>query len=382
MNFEQELAFLSKLIGCHSVTNEDDGKAIDALITALEPAGFTCHKLVYSDDKHTAYNLYAEYGNGERNFCFSGHTDIVDPGELNLWHQDPFTTHTKNGIIYGRGMVDMKGAIACFIAATLNFIKMHRDADYKISFLISGDEETTSKNGMIKMLEWLKQNNKNINACLVGEPTNPTIIGESVKVGRRGSVNFTLTVKGQQGHAAYPKLADNAITKIVAILHHLKSLTLDHGTKLFEPSNLEITNITVNNQTTNIIPGIATANFNIRYNDAHTSESLIELIESTILSVTKDYELESDISADVFFTDNQILRDVTGDAIKKITGLTTSFNTAGGTSDARFIHKFCPVVEFGLINKTAHKVNECCHENDIKTLTAIYEQILVNYFGN
>jgi succinyl-diaminopimelate desuccinylase len=381
MDFDNQISFLTKLINCASVTNHDDGKSIDTIINILEPAGFECHKLLFSDENHSAVNLYAQYGSSNNNFCFAGHTDVVEPGDLNSWHTNPFQAEIKNDIIYGRGIVDMKGAISSFIAAAVNFIKTTPKKDFSISLLIGGDEETTSLNGTIKLLHWLKENQKSISTCIVGEPTNPKILGESVKIGRRGSINFILKIYGKQGHAAYPAQADNAATKIVNVLHHLKSIILDKGTKLFEPSNLEITNITINNNTTNIIPGTAQANFNIRYNDAYTSQSLIAFISKHISQITQDYELEAIESAEAFYTNDKFLQNIIEDAIKKVVQIVPKFNTAGGTSDARFIHKICPVAEFGLINETAHKVNEHCHLNDLKNLTEIYKNILINYFN-
>lgn len=378
MDFAEQIEFLKKLINCSSVTYKDDGRAVDLLIETLEPLGFKCHKLIFSDSKNKAVNLYAEYGEGPNNFCFAGHTDVVDPGDVSAWDSNPFSALVKDDKIYGRGIVDMKGAIACFVAAAINYIKSNKNC--KISLLIGGDEEETSTCGTIKLLEWLRENNKTISHCLVGEPTNPSIIGESIKVGRRGSINFFLSVKGTQGHAAYPQLADNAAAKMVKVLYELDSLTLDNGTDLFSPSNLEITNITVDNNVTNIIPGLASANFNIRFNEKHSGDSLIELITKTINSVTSDYELISKKSAEVFYTDNEFLKDLVKKSITDVVDITPVFNTLGGTSDARFIHKICPVVEFGLINKTAHKANENCDLNDLETLTKIYLRVLENYF--
>ncbi len=364
-----------KLIECKSITPSDAG-AISVIEAALKSLGFICHSLNYEG----IHNLYARLGNKSPNICFAGHTDVVPPGDLTAWKSDPFKPEVRDGKLYGRGASDMKPAIAAFISATAEFIKENSPVDYSISFLITGDEEGDAINGTRKVLEWLKEKNEKIDYCVVGEPTNPKILGEMVKIGRRGSITLKLKVKGIQGHAAYPNIANNPITALVEMLHTFKLRPLDDGTEYFEPSNLEITTIDVGNNASNVIPGEASATFNIRFNDLYSSKKLIDWTKAVIETVSKKYKTEytltHHITGEAFLNKPSILSEVMINAVKGVTGRTPTLSTTGGTSDARFIKDICPVVEFGLINETAHKIDENSKIEDILNLKKIYKLFL------
>ena len=362
-----------KLIQFPSVTPIDAG-IIDFLCEYLTPYGFKCKKLIFED----VTNLYARYGKGEPNFCFAGHTDVVPPGEG--WSSDPFNAVIRDGMLYGRGASDMKAALAASIVASIEFIK--RD-DFKgsISFLITGDEEGVAKNGTVKVLEHLKKQNESLSDCIVGEPTCANNFGDIIKYGRRGSISFALTVIGIQGHVAYPELACNPINNLIKILTDLKNQVLDRGNEDFDPSNLEITNITVDNKAGNMIPGKAKAIFNIRFNNIHSADSLTKMIENLCAKHSNNFILEPHLGADAFVNSKeskviQALRN----AVTEVTGNIPVLSTTGGTSDARFIRDFCQVVEFGLINKTAHHVDEHVACQDILHLKEIYLNVLEQYF--
>lgn len=382
--FSKYTSLLQEFIKYQSITHQDDGQAICFLERTLTKLGFACYKKTFVERSKTTHNLYAEYGAGKRNLCFAGHADVVPPGDLSLWNHDPFSATEVNGMLYGRGMVDMKGAIICFVAAFSQYLKAHPDSSsYKFSLLISGDEEDDSKNGMIKMLNWLQENQFKIDHCIVGEPTNTNYIGEAVKIGRRGSINFSLNVEGKQGHVAYPQLALNPVHKIIEILQYLKQIQFDKGSAFFSPSNLEITNIEVGNNTTNLIPAKAKALFNVRFNDLHTSTAIICMMQQQIEQNIGDfaYQLDSQVTAEAFYNREELLRDIVAKSIFESLGVKPEFNTLGGTSDARFICKICPVVEFGLTNKTAHHSNECSSLEDLDKLTRCYYTIIKNYFA-
>lgn len=360
------------LIKFPSITPTDAG-IIDFLINLLEAHNFICQKLVYDD----VTNLYARSGNSEPNVCFAGHTDVVPVG--GQWSVDPFEAVIKENKLIGRGVVDMKGAIAAFISAAIEFIHTNKNFKGSISFLITGDEEGPATNGTKKVLEHLSLRGEKIDACIVGEPTSVKIVGDMIKYGRRGSISFHLKVLGKQGHVAYPHLADNPIDKLVDILNSLKSLKLDDGNEDFSPSNLEITNVVVNNPTGNVIPGKAEAFFNIRYNNIHSAESIINKIKE----VCGEYDLESKISAEAFLgnKDSPLIKDLIS-AIKKVRNIDPEISTTGGTSDARFIKNYAPVVELGLLNKTAHQVDEQAEIDDILELKKIYICFLESYYKN
>ncbi len=369
-----------ELIRCPSVTPADAG-ALDLLQSALESLGFVCTRLPFSEvGTETIDNLYARLGTVAPNFCFAGHTDVVPAGNLDQWHHDPFAGTMKDGVIYGRGASDMKGAIAAFVSAVSGFIETDSNFDGSISFLITGDEEGPAINGTIKMLDWLDENDEKLDYCLVGEPTNPAKVGDMAKIGRRGSLNGKLTVMGSQGHVAYPDQADNPIPRLVKILDGLLGRRLDDGNDHFQPSNLEITSIDVGNKTSNVIPAEAVARFNIRFNNQHTDHDLQNWIRSICADVGGEYELDMKASGDAFLTAPGTLSRLITDAVKKVTGREVELSTSGGTSDARFIKNHCPVSEFGLVNKTVHGVDEYVSLDELDQLTKIYREILRAFF--
>ncbi|NQU59085.1 MAG: succinyl-diaminopimelate desuccinylase [Rhodospirillales bacterium] len=374
------------LIRCPSITPEDAG-ALDVLKAALSEIGFTCHRLPFSEaGTPDVDNLYARIGTGSPNFCFAGHTDVVPIGNRDDWSIDPFGGQVREGVLYGRGTSDMKCAIACFAAATARFLARHGD-HFKgsISFLITGDEEGPAINGTPKVLGWMTEQGEAIDACLVGEPTNVTVLGDTIKIGRRGSMNGHLIVYGTQGHAAYPHLADNPVPVMLKMLSAIDDQHLDEGSDHFPPSNLEITTVDVGNPATNVIPAKAEAGFNIRFNDLHMGLGLEQKFRQIVelIAAEKDtrYGLEFSISGESFLTPPGPLSQIIGQAAKDVTGRMPGLSTSGGTSDARFIKDFCPVVEFGLINATAHKVDENAAVKDILALTDVYDAVLEGYFS-
>jgi succinyl-diaminopimelate desuccinylase len=370
------------LIRCPSVTPAEGG-ALGHLQKVLEGLGFVCHRLGFSDaDTPDVDNLYARYGTAAPNFCFAGHTDVVPTGPLDGWTVDPFAAEIRDGFLYGRGAVDMKSAIAAFTAAAAGAIG---DGMVKgsICFLITGDEEGPSINGTKKVLGWLAERGERIDHCIVGEPTNPSRIGEMMKIGRRGSMNSILTVKGKQGHVAYPHLADNAAHLLVRMMHALTREPLDAGNAHFQPSSLQITTIDIGNPTENVIPGSAEARFNIRFNDMHSSDSLSRWIRKTLDEVAGEpgrYDLKIRVSGESFIFPPGELSDLITAGVEQVTGRKPELSTTGGTSDARFIKDHCPVAEFGLVGETMHKIDERCSLDDIRALAAIYRAVLNRYF--
>ncbi len=362
-----------ELIKFPSITPFDAG-IIDFLCDYLTPYGFQCQKLVFED----VTNLYARYGTKEPNFCFAGHTDVVPPG--NNWSIDPFSALIKDGMLYGRGAADMKAAIAAFITASIDFIE-NNHFNGSISFLISGNEEGVPDNGTPKVLEYLKEHNQSLAACIVGEPTCPNILGEMIKYGRRGSITFKLNILGKQGHVAYPELAKNPIDILLKILSSLKACGLDEGSEDFTASNLEITDITVGNPTSNVIPAQARTTFNIRFNNLHSADSLKKLVEEICAKYSKNFTLEFEAGAQAFVNSkNSLVIKNLREAITQVTSLHPVLSTTGGTSDARFIKNVCQVAEFGLVNQTAHHVDEHVSCQDIHNLKAIYLAFLEKYF--
>jgi succinyl-diaminopimelate desuccinylase len=369
------------LIRCPSVTPIDAG-AIKVISTELERLGFTCHFLPFeTNDAPEVLNLYARIGDSSPNLCFAGHTDVVPPGELSNWSVDPFAAEIKDGRLYGRGAADMKPAIAGFIAASEQFLKARGD-DFlgSISLLITGDEEGIAINGTTKVLDWLTKNGETLDSCIVGEPTNPEKLGEMVKIGRRGSISANIKVYGASGHVAYPHLADNPIHRLMKMLAAVIDLPLDSGTEHFPPSVPVVTSIDVNNPVTNVIPSEATAKLNIRFNDLHTGESLKDLLRERLDTIGGKYEMNVTISGEPFLTPPGKLSAIVTNAIETVTGLTPELSTTGGTSDARFIKNYCPVCEFGLINKTAHKTDENSKVEDIKNLAEVYFSVIDSFF--
>jgi succinyl-diaminopimelate desuccinylase len=373
------------LLRCASITPVDDG-ALDVLEEALSDLGFTCHRLPFSEaGTPDVDNLYARIGGRGANFCFAGHTDVVPIGDRDDWSIDPFGGQVREGILYSRGAADMKCAIACFAAAASRFIGRHGD-DFEgsISFLITGDEEGPAVNGTVKVLDWMYDNNETIDACLVGEPTNVEALGDTIKIGRRGSMNGRLTVFGTQGHSAYPQLADNPVPVMVKMLDALNSDMLDTGSDHFPASNLEITTIDVGNPAANVLPAKIEAGFNIRFNDLHSGSSLEKRLGKIVETIAAEnetrYGLEFSISGESFLTPPGPLSEIIQHAAKKITGRKPELSTSGGTSDARFIKSYCPVVEFGLINATAHKIDEHAAVDDLHALADVYDAVLEAYF--
>ena len=368
------------LINCRSVTPENDG-AIEQVSHWLEEIGFKSEILNFEEEGTASIkNLWSKMGSKGPTICFAGHTDVVPTGNIDEWSSDPFDANEVNDKIIGRGAADMKGSIASFISATNRFVKEYPDFPGSIGFIITGDEEGCAINGTKKILTWMKSNNISFDDCLVGEPTNPNSLGEMIKIGRRGSVNGVITVKGVQGHVAYPHLADNPIPKLIKILENLISQKLDDGTEHFQPSNIEITSIDIGNTATNVIPKEASANFNIRYNDIFDREKIEEEVHNRIRSLNYDYSIKFEHSGDSFLTSPGKLTKNLSKIIEDQTGNIPELSTSGGTSDARFIKDYGNVVEFGLIGATMHKVDESASIKDIKNLTEIYYQLLKKYF--
>ena len=368
------------LIRCPSVTPADAG-AIGVMADALESLGFTCHRMMSDERGGPAIaNLYARLGDARPNFAFAGHSDVVPVGDAAAWTDDPFSGRVEDGRLYGRGAADMKGALAAMVAAIARYLDSHGCPAGSISLMITGDEEGVRLNGTRSILDWMAAHGETVDACVLGEPTNPDRLGTTIKVGRRGSMNGRLTVRGTQGHVAYPHLADNPLPRLIRLLTALSDLSLDSGTDHFDPSNLEIVSIDVGNGATNIIPAEGRAVFNIRFNDSYDSVGLEALIRGTLDSVGVDYELAFEVSGESFLTPPGALAAMVRDAAAAVTGLTPDYSTTGGTSDARFIHHHCPVVEFGLVGQTMHKVGENVAIADVTALTAIYQGVLERYF--
>ncbi len=375
------VALTQDLIRCPSVTPADAG-ALGVLQRLLEGMGFVCKRLVFEEaGTDPVDNLYARLGTGSPNFCFAGHTDVVPVGDSAAWTVDPFGAEIINGKLYGRGTSDMKGAIAAFTSAVKSFLDRNGVPEGSISLLITGDEEGPSINGTRKVLDWMQANGEVIDACLVGEPTNPRVLGDMMKIGRRGSVTATLTAYGAQGHVAYPHLADNPLPRLTKALSMLADSPLDEGTPHFQPSTLAITTIDVGNPASNVIPAKGTAKFNIRFNDLHTPKSLEAHIRDVLEEVGGTWDLKMAVSGEAFLTPPGALVATVAGAVTAVTGKTPELSTSGGTSDARFIKNFCPVVEFGLVGQTMHKVDEHVDVADIRTLAAIYDRVLADFFG-
>jgi len=369
------------LIQCPSVTPVDEG-ALGVLETALTPLGFVCQRLPFHQDgTPDVDNLYARLGTSGPVLCFAGHTDVVPVGDASAWTYPPFGAEIHDGVLYGRGAVDMKAGIACFASAAARYLSEQGDAFIgSISFLITGDEEGPAINGTVKMLDWMVANGESIDACIVGEPTNTDTLGQTIKIGRRGSLTGTITQHGSQGHVAYPQHADNPVPKLVKLLSALTDEPLDQGTEHFQPSNLEITTVDVGNTATNVIPNSARAVFNVRFNDTYTPDTLKARLSDQLGAAGDNFDLDFSVSGDSFLTPPGLLSDVMSQAVKKITGLTPELSTSGGTSDARFIKDHSAVAEFGLMNQTAHKVDECARVEDIRKLADIYYEMIAGYF--
>ena len=374
-----ELKLAKELIRKPSITPNDAG-AINILAKNLRSLGFNCKVMNFKNIK----NLYAKLGKSKPNFCYAGHTDVVPPGNINDWSVNPFKPVVKNNKLIGRGANDMKASIACFVAAVSKFKIKNKKFKGSISLLITGDEEGLAINGTKKVVKYLKRKREKINFCLVGEPTNPDKLGEMIKIGRRGSITGRLSVIGTQGHVAYPHRANNPSYAIVKILKKLKEIKLDKGTKNFQPSNLEITKINIDNNADNVIPASAEAVFNIRFNNKHSSSSLKRKLNKIFRSITKKtkckFNIKYQVSGEAFLTKPNKTTYMIQSIIKKITKIKPKLSTTGGTSDARFIRNIAPCLEFGLVGKTMHKIDESVPLSDLKKLTNIYQNILENYF--
>ncbi len=370
-----------KLIRCASVTPADAG-ALDIVESVLQTLGFLCHRLRFEEPGTAPVdNLYARFGTEAPHFCFAGHTDVVPAGEG--WSHDPFAAEVKDDVLYGRGAADMKSAIAAFIAAATRVIAAG-PVKGSISLLITGDEEGIGINGTAKMLRWLKDHGEKLDHCVVGEPTASTRAGDTLKIGRRGSINFKVTVTGVQGHVGYPQKAKNPIPVLAQLIAQLSDHVLDKGNAHFDPSSLSFTSMDVGNDATNVIPGEARAAFNIRFNDRHTPESLIGWVTDRSERLAKEsgcpIRVTPQVSGVSFLTQPGKFTQLVSDTVAGVTGQSPFFSTTGGTSDARFIKDYCPVIELGLVGATMHKTDECVPVSEIVALTDIYEALLLAYF--
>jgi succinyl-diaminopimelate desuccinylase len=372
------------LIRCRSVTPAEGG-ALTLLEGVLRPAGFTCHRLTMTEPgTPDVENLYARLGTGAPHLCFAGHTDVVPVGEESRWSHPPFAAEIAGGVLYGRGAADMKGAIACFIAAALDYIRSDGLKRGSLSFLITGDEEGAGINGTVKVLDWMKARGEAVDGCLVGEPTSSQAVGDELKIGRRGYLNAEVIVFGKQGHSAYANLADNPLPKLARIIDRIAVTPMDAGTPRFQPSSVQATIVSVPNTATNVIPGSALANFNIRYNDLHTRSEVEAWMRAQCEAATKgtgaQFSLRFFGTGDLFLTEPGPLVETMRGAVQAVTGRSAALTTNGGTSDARFIYKHCPVIELGLVNATVHQVDECVPVADLATLTRIYRRFIEDYF--
>ena len=380
-----ELQLAKELIRYPSVTPVDAG-IMKFLEKKLKKLGFKTKILEFKEKNYKPVkNLYARLGNKNPNFCYAGHLDIVPPGNVKDWTVNPFRPSVKKGHLIGRGANDMKSSIAAFVSAVSIFLNNNKKFKGSISFLITGDEEGDAINGTKKVVKYLKKKKEKINFCLVGEPTNPNRLGEMIKIGRRGSLTGKLTILGVQGHVAYPQRAVNPSTALIKILDVLKNFRFDKGTKNFQPSNLEVTKINIDNNADNVIPKSAEATFNIRYSDKHSSSSLKKKLNKIIKQICKKnkskFKIEYRVSGEAFLTKPNKTTFMIQNIIKKITKIRPKLSTTGGTSDARFIKNICPCLEFGLVGKTMHKVDEAVSLSDLRKLTKIYSLILDNYFS-
>jgi succinyl-diaminopimelate desuccinylase len=379
------VAIARDLLRCPSVTPAEGG-ALAYLQTALTSAGFTVQRMTFSEPGTAdVENLYARIGAASPHLMFAGHTDVVPPGDPKAWSHAPFSGDIDGGVLYGRGAVDMKGAIACKIAATLDYLAANGGRPKgSISFLITGDEEGIAVNGSPKLLKWAAEHGEKFDHCVLGEPGNVNELGDTIKLGRRGSQNGVLAVTGKMGHVAYPHRADNPVRGLVKLMSALMDEPLDAGSSKFDPSNLEFTSIDIGNPTVNLIPGEARARFNIRFNDCHDYASLKKLVEARAEKAAAGkvkWAIEWEPSnADVFYTEPSPFTDVVIGAVAEVTGRKPKLSTSGGTSDARFIKDYCPVVEFGLVGTTMHAIDERVPVKDLQVLTKVYRRVLDSYF--
>jgi succinyl-diaminopimelate desuccinylase len=368
------------LIRCRSVTPADDG-ALDIVQRALEPLGFACTRLVFGPDDYRVDNLFARRGTGGPHLCYAGHTDVVPPGDVAAWTDDPFSGAVRDGRLYGRGACDMKGGIAAFVAGLADYIAARPDHPGSISLLITGDEEARSVDGTARVLEWMQAHGQVPDMALVGEPTSKAILGDTIKIGRRGSLTARIAVQGKQGHSAYPALADNPVHRLVAALGPLLAAPIDQGSEFFPPTTLQVTGFDVGNAASNVIPASARAMLNIRFNDLHTSAGLTQRLHAALAAAGCRYELDAECSGESFLTRPGPFVDALARAIVRSTGVTPALDTGGGTSDARFIARYCPVAEFGAVGATLHQVNENAPVDELRALAATYRAILHEVLG-
>jgi succinyl-diaminopimelate desuccinylase len=381
MDTTNAVALTQALVRCPTVT-PDASPALDLLQRSLEPLGFVCHRLRFEGDgSYPVDNLFAKLGQGGRHLAFGGHVDVVPPGDLARWDLDPFAGEIVDGRLYGRGAADMKSGVAAFVAAVAREVEANGAPHGAISLLITGDEERDSVNGTVKLLAWAAEQGERFDACLVGEPTSPERLGDAAKIGRRGSVVADLVVRGRQGHTAYPQRADNAAHRLVAVLHRLITTPLDEGTEWFEPSNLQLTSIDIGNPAGNVVPSEARARLNIRFNDRHSHASLEAWLHGQIAPQAPDYTLTVTGNAEAFVTAPGELSELLARSVEAETGLRPALSTSGGTSDARFVQRYCPVIEFGLVGTTMHQANEHVTVADIEGLTRIYQRFLRLFFA-
>ncbi len=374
------IALTAELVSYPSVAPKDEG-LLAFLANRLEQSGFQTHLLPFGEGEERVMNLIAHRGEQGPHLAFAGHTDVVPPGPLDEWRSDPFQMHIDDGMIVGRGVSDMKGAIAAFVVAAERFVTQYPDV--QMSLIITGDEEGAAINGTRRQVEWLREHNMIPDLCLIGEPTNPSHMGDMIKVGRRGSFNGVIHVEGTQGHVAYPHRADNPVPKLLDILHKLKNWHLDDGTEHFQPSNLEITSIDVGNAVTNIIPAQASARFNIRFNDAHDEWALEAHIRDLIhqSGCSDQVTFEWSCSGTSFVMDDTTHAHSLQDVIEAVTGRRPELSTTGGTSDGRFIKEICPVMEYGVIGATMHQIDERVMMADLETLHQVYLKFLQRFYG-
>lgn len=380
------LSIAQALVRCPSVTPADAG-ALGVLEELLKASGFETHRITFGEPGTADIdNLYARLGETAPHITFAGHTDVVPAGDENAWTHGAFSGEVKDGMLYGRGAVDMKGGIACSVAAVLQYLQDHGGKPKgSISFLITGDEEDISVNGTIKLLQWAEARGEKFDHCVLGEPSNVEVLGDCIKVGRRGSQSGTLYVEGVQGHVAYPHRASNPVPDISRLIVAISDEPLDGGSAQFQASNLEFTSVDVGNTASNVIPGQARAKFNIRYNDLHTQQSLRDLVEARLAKACgnriKARIVWEPSNSNVFVTKPGPFTDLAVAAIEEVTGRRPELSTSGGTSDARFISSYCPVIEFGLVGQTMHQVDERTPVADIEKLTKVYRGILDRYFA-
>jgi succinyl-diaminopimelate desuccinylase len=365
----------ARLIQAPSVT-PDPGGAQELLIDLLETHGFKITRLPFGEGADLTPNFFARWGSGSPHLCFAGHTDVVPPGAAADWTHDPFSGSVVDGIIYGRGACDMKGGIAAFVAGALSFLKKNPGFGGSISLLITGDEEGHALFGTARVLEWMAAHNQIPDFCVVGEPTCPQTMGEVIKIGRRGSLNARIKVRGRQGHVAYPHRADNPVHRLIRLLNELTAEPLDAGTRWFEPSGLQVTSVDVGNPASNVIPAEASAALNIRFNDLHSGASLEGWIRTISSRHAPDAEIEISVSGESFLTQPGPAVMALADAVREVSGVEPKLDTGGGTSDARFIALYCPVAEFGLVGTSMHQVDEHVRVEDVHMLTRIYERML------